>query len=418
MKAKFAKMLAVLVALTMVIPVSAMAGPLEPAASGVSGIYIVQLKDPPLPAYEGDIAGLQATSIQVTGAAKLDVNAPASVRYVNYLKTKQAQFLTNAAKAIGRKPEVVFQYQLALNGMAVRLTAAEAAALTKLDGVAEVVSDWVEYAQTDNGPTWIGADEIWDGSATGVDTKGEGMVIGIVDTGINMDHPSFADVGGDGYNHTNPRGKLYGWCDPANTEVYTTAVTCNDKLIGVWSFDADLPEDYNGHGSHVGSTAAGNVITAVVQAPTTSVTRTISGVAPHANIIAYSIEGTPGTGSAPGSSIAAAFEQVKRWCGRSQLLLRREQRSEPLVDGKLPICACPRRGYLHGHVGGQYWPESGYRLQQTCTVVSGSGQLHPRPQARKRVDRFGRRHHAPGRHDGLGLHRGLRPGAHRLFRLV
>lgn len=311
MKAKLARLLAVLLVLTMVFPISATAAPNAPTAGGDTQIYIVQLKDAALPTYEGGVAGLQATSPQVTGAAKLDVNAPASVRYVNYLKTKQAQFLTNAAAVIGRKPEVVFQYQYALNGMAVRLTAAEAAALAKLEGVVEVVPDWVEEVETDAGPAWIGAPAVWDGTATGVETKGEGMVVGIVDTGINMDHPSFAQVGPvDGYVHTNPRGKFYGWCDPTNTAVYTPTVTCNNKLIGVWSFDADLPEDYNGHGTHVGSTAAGNLLEAVVEAPTTAVTRTISGVAPHANIIAYSIEGTPGAGTAPGSNILAAFNQA------------------------------------------------------------------------------------------------------------
>ncbi len=312
MKSVISKMLAVLIALMLVVPVGAAPnGPNGAVASDAVSVYIVQLKDEPLPAYKGGIAGLQATSLEATGGEKLDVNTPASVRYINYLKSQQARFLTSAAKAAGHDLDVLFQYQLALNGVAVRLTAAEAAAIAKLDGVKAVVPDWVEYAPTDAGPTWIGADEIWDGTASGgVATKGEGMIIGIIDTGINMDHPSFADVGGDGYNHTNPRGKLYGWCDVTNTAVYTTAVTCNDKLIGVWSFDSDLPEDYNGHGSHVGSTAAGNVITAVMQAPTTAITRAISGVAPHANLIAYSIEGVPGAGTAPGSTIAAAFEQA------------------------------------------------------------------------------------------------------------
>ncbi len=31
-------------------------------------------------------------------------------------------------------------------------------------------------------------------------------MIGVLDRGINSDHPSFADIGGDGYDHTNPLG--------------------------------------------------------------------------------------------------------------------------------------------------------------------------------------------------------------------
>ncbi len=68
---------------------------------------------------------------------------------------------------------------------------------------------------TDAGPVWIGAQGIWDGTATGDESKGEGLIIGMIDTGINGDHPSFADIGGDGYNHTNPfgAGNYLGWCD-------------------------------------------------------------------------------------------------------------------------------------------------------------------------------------------------------------
>lgn len=142
-------------------------------------------------------------------------------------------------------------------------------------------------------------------------TMGEGIVVGIIDTGINMDHPSFADIGGDGYNHSNGRGKFYGWCDPENAD-YDPSLVCNDKLIGVWSGDTDSPEDADSHGSHVGSTVAGNVVeNVVINAPTTSVeVARISGVAPHANIIGYNIEGTPGTGSASGAVVIAATEQA------------------------------------------------------------------------------------------------------------
>ena len=64
--------------------------------------------------------------------------------------------------------------------------------------------------------SWIGAPAIW-GNATGgaPGTKGEGVVVGVIDTGINTDHPSFADLGPvDGYNHVNPRGRFFGLCAP------------------------------------------------------------------------------------------------------------------------------------------------------------------------------------------------------------
>src|SRR5439155_13067211 len=99
----------------------------------------------------------------------------------------------------------------------------------------------------------------------------------------NHDHPSFAATGGDGYTVRNPRGTYYGLCAPV-----TGTPFCNSKLIGVYDFTGTTPEDDNEHGSHTASTAVGNVIpAAVLHAPTIDITRRISGVAPHANLITY-----------------------------------------------------------------------------------------------------------------------------------
>ncbi len=312
MKARFFYLLVVVTMISMLGVGTVSAATLPPLASAKEPVdtYIIVLTDPPVPMYTGGIAGLKPTSIRVTGATKLDPQSPAVVAYKTYLENKQAHLLTAMEKTLGHAVDVLFTYQFSLNGMAVKLSPSEVAVVREMAGVKDVLPDWTEYVQTDAGPAWVGAPSIWDGSATGATgTMGEGIVVGIVDTGINMDHPSFADVGGDGYDHTNPRGKFYGWCDPASDH-YTTTVKCNDKLIGVWSGDEDLPEDYNGHGSHVASTVAGNVLTATFYAHTTVITRQISGVAPHANIIAYNIEGTPGEGSASGAVILAATEQA------------------------------------------------------------------------------------------------------------
>ena len=281
------------------------------AADSERSVYIVQLIEQPVSRYTGGVEGLRPTSPKATGATKLDMSAADSVAYAEYLKSAQANFISKMNAAAGRNVEVLYQYVAALNGMAVELTAEEAIAVAALPNVKLIQPDWTETVDTDAGPAWINADDIWSGSLGIPGTMGEGIVVGVVDTGINMDHPSFADVGADGYDHTNPRGKFFGWCDPAHPNFDPTLV-CNDKLIGVWSGDTDSPEDANSHGSHTASTAAGNFVeNAVVNAPTISVTvPLISGVAPHANIIAYNIEGAPGTGSASGAVIIAATEQA------------------------------------------------------------------------------------------------------------
>jgi hypothetical protein len=305
MKSGTLKVFVVMVIVMMlIVPVSANSTPDE-----ATGIYIVRLQDPPLAAYSGGIAGLEATSPRVTGARKLDANSPASMAYRDYLAEQQAQLIAAMEQSFGHQVEVLFQYDAAYNGMAVRLTAQEAATLATFPGVVDVQPDFVLYPTTDYGPAWIGAPGIWDGSDVpgGVGTKGEGVIVGILDTGLNMDHPSFAEVGpSDGYVHINPlgAGNYLGLCfDDPGTWV------CNDKLIGYYIYTGENHEDQDGHGSHTSSTTAGNVLDAgFVDLTPYNYSPAISGVAPHANIIGYDV--CNDTGGCPGSASIAATNQA------------------------------------------------------------------------------------------------------------
>lgn len=289
----------------------------EGAKASITGgdpsIYIVQFKDPAVAAYSGGISGLKATSPRVTKAQKLDTNAPASKDYANYLKGKQTSFVEQCKQAFGRDVAVTRTYKHALNAMAMELTAEEAKAMANMPDVKAITRERQEVPLTDVGPTFIGAKAIWNGNnPLGLPgTKGEGAVIAVLDSGINHDHPSYADIGGDGYDHTNPLGA--GNYIPGSHCDAVQPLFCNDKLIGAWDMvkspdeDPTSPEDTDGHGSHTASTAAGNVRqSATLFAPTTQLTRKISGVAPHANIIAYDVC----IDSCPGAALLGALEQV------------------------------------------------------------------------------------------------------------
>jgi subtilisin family serine protease len=247
---------------------------------------IILLEDPPLASYTGGIAGLLPTSPAALGAKRLDPSSAASVAYLNYLAAQQAQLVTAMEAALGRSVEVLHRYNAVLNGVAVRITPAEAATVETLPGVERVAADRKRFLLTDNGPRWIEAPRIWNGTATAgrPGTRGEGIVAGVIDTGVNHDHPSFADVGGDGFNHTNPRGRRFGVCAG---EPNGLTLLCNDKLIGMYDFTRTTPFDAIGHGSHTAGTVAGNVLNANVIAPTITLNRAVSGVAPHANLITY-----------------------------------------------------------------------------------------------------------------------------------
>ncbi len=304
MKSNRFRFLSILVIVFMLAsPLSALAAPAQNAATPAgSGVYIILLEGAPLASYRGGVPGLEATNPAARGENKLDAKSPASLAYLDYLAQQQAVFISMMELLLDRPVEVIYQYDAALNGMAVRITSQEAARVAAWPGVINVQAETIDYPDTDTGPTWIGADTIWDGSAVpgGVGSYGEGVIVGILDTGINSDHPSFADIGGDGYNHTNPwgAGNYVGYC-------VSTPSFCNDKLIGAWSYVSETvtPEDSNGHGSHTSSTAAGNFVDVSYPFPSGYVLNTtISGVAPHANIIMYDVCTASGCGSAGSTS--------------------------------------------------------------------------------------------------------------------
>lgn len=238
-------------------------------------VYIVRLQEAPL--------------VQTAGPGKLDLTAADSRRSLDRLQAVQEEALASFGRALGRAVEPLARYAVAFDGLAVELTAEEAYALAEIPGVATVQRSASFRIASDAGPAWTGAPAIWDGSGTGglPGTQGEGIVIGVIDTGITLGHASFADIGGDGYNHVNPRGSgsYAGWCNPANPN-YDASLPCNDKLIGVWSWpdSGGNPRDDQGHGTHTAGIAAGNHVSASLAA---GLTRAISGVAPHANLISY-----------------------------------------------------------------------------------------------------------------------------------
>ena len=255
------------------------------------GRYIVQFKDSPLSVYKGGLPNLSPTNPSARGIKKLNASNPDSMNYLNYLSRMHSDIHHKMEKTLGHGIDITHTFQVTFNGVAVKMSAAEAGLVAKLPEIADVIPDKIRYLHTDNGPQWIGADDVWAGSVS-ASTKGEGVVIGVIDTGINLANASFADVGDDGYNHSNPRPKYYGFCDEGHPD-YNAAFQCNDKLIGAYDFARDRGEpavlyDNDGHGSHTAGTAAGNVVNpATLNAPTISFNRTISGVAPHSNIISY-----------------------------------------------------------------------------------------------------------------------------------
>lgn len=317
----------VLLALSLAAPVFAKSDPASGTGNGKQR-YIVILDDPPLAAYDGrilhtperdmDSIRLPATANRFTGAKKLDVNSPGSKRYLKFLDDRFESFRGESALRLGRKLKPTHRYRNALNGFATELSETEVLSLREVPGVRMVVRDEVHKLETDSGPNWIGADKIYAGTAGPfAATGGEGVVVGIIDSGVNWDHNSFVDPGegsSPGYDHINPKLFPLGLCSQND-------VLCNDKLIGVYDFVEDDPntveveesnngKDNAGHGSHVASIAVGNPLSVTLN----GIPTVIAGVAPNANMISYRVcfIGDPADPDDDGCQTSAIFSAIEQ----------------------------------------------------------------------------------------------------------
>ncbi|RME49243.1 MAG: peptidase S8, partial [Chloroflexi bacterium] len=290
---------------------------------------IVDLEAPGLAAYDGSIAGLAATSPSVTGASRLDVEGVAAQSYLAYVNAQIDAFESAAAQRI---PQALFghRFDVVLGGVGVVVPADRVEELRSLPGVRAVYPDRLVDLATDRSPDWIGAPAVWD-ALGGQATAGEGVVVGIIDSGIWPEHPSFSDPDPAGNPYPDPPGGPYA-CEFGNTEANANdaAFECNNKLLGAArTMDtADIlaslgqieylpgefisARDNDGHGTHVASTAAGNG--GVMASLFGNEIAEVSGIAPRAQVLAYKIcferwTGTFFTCSAFTSDMAAAIQQ-------------------------------------------------------------------------------------------------------------
>lgn len=255
--------------------------------------YMIRLKSESVATYRGGKAGFEPTAVE---GRSVDADSSEARAYRGELQREQANFIDRMEQAAQGRVDVKFQYDVIVNGMAVVMTPDDARRVAADPAVDEIHLEKQRELHTDEGPVWIDAHEVWDANGTlglPADYKGEGMIIGIIDTGINPSNGSFADVGDDLFDHDNPlgAGTYLGVCD-SGFEHYDPVYPCNDKLIGAYNFVApgEPALDYDGHGSHTASTAGGNVVAGaelIVPTMVTNPTFDISGVAPHANIVAY-----------------------------------------------------------------------------------------------------------------------------------
>lgn len=224
---------------------------------------------------------------------------------------------------------MVHSYKKVFNGASLIVSGDQVADLAALPGVKAVYLDELLQPETEVSPGFIGAPALW-GQLGGQESAGEGVTVGIVDSGIWPEHPSFSDPDPSGKPFaappTLPGANGFGAGGPRETcdfgdDAYNpndADFDCNNKLIGAYDFldtykavigllpgEFDSARDDNGHGTHTASTAAGN---GAVAATLLGVPHgLVSGIAPRAHVIAYRVCGDEGCFS---SDSVAAIEQA------------------------------------------------------------------------------------------------------------
>ena len=230
------------------------------SAQTQSEYYVVVFKDPPAASYTGGIKGLKAT--KPARGEQLNPRAKEVRAYADYLKGVHANYHAYLnSKAAGA--EVVAEYALAANAVAIKANGANPETLKQGPGVKSVDASWLYRPAMNDSVELISADDVWP-SQGGRSNAGSGVKVGIIDTGIDESH-DFFDCKGDIPNKVYASGG-----DPP---------------------PFDLPTIVFDHGTHVAGTVAGCVIT-LTEGP---ILGPISGVAPGADLYDYNV--FPGFGA-------------------------------------------------------------------------------------------------------------------------
>lgn len=212
--------------------------------------------------------------------------------------------------------EITATYTDAINGVAVKLPAGMVSGLAELDTVWAVYpniliqADPVEYGTEADGDSiqagmadtrdFLGIDYIH----SALELTGEGITVGVIDTGVDYNHPdlkdAFADSVPEGSDAKLYNGKFYGRNFVVYSELgYNMSERANafnpmETTYEEWSATGYAEQNSNGgsfytsHGTHVSGTVAGRGVNEPVSA---------LGMAPDATLVVYRVLGPYGSGS-------------------------------------------------------------------------------------------------------------------------
>ncbi|MFQ5738254.1 MAG: S8 family serine peptidase [Acidobacteriota bacterium] len=273
------------------------------SASGDGGdvqLYLVVL-DPPSVVEKI----VEWTPDQGPPARRRLLDGSASAQYRKQIEQAQQAFakslsgpaLFRAGQPV-RPIEVVERRSFLIDSLLVRATPDQALFLARREGVKGVYPNARRFLLMDAAPELVGAPVFWQ-QLGGLSVAGRGVKIGIVDSGINTDHPMFKDPDSA---LTPPAGYPLGFSDFTNNKVIV-ARTYVKTQYGLQAQNNNTPEDEVGHGSQVAGVAAGKPVDAPLGF--------VRGIAPQAFLGNYKVFGDPNINSTTTSAaVIAAIEDA------------------------------------------------------------------------------------------------------------
>lgn len=329
MKNRISIVLTILLVLGMVAaPATMAAGPVSPSDGGpvspdaapvASHRLIVQLESPCVAAWSHD------SGMARLAGGKLDLDAAVAQSYLNQLVAEQDAFVARMSKALPTASVAEYidelgthqaaTYQVVFNGMAIdpgSTPRSEARrVLSMMPGVRNVALDYARVPMVYTSTALINAPAVWGcGAVGGRENGGAGVKVASMDGGLHHEAPMFS---GEGYDY------------PADFPAGGLGLKANNngKIIAsrayFRTFDPPAAGDENpwpgmrgtSHGTHTGSTAAGNIVDAeVLGFPLPE----ISGVAPGAWVMSYRVfyHSITADGSFHDAEGIAALEDIVR----------------------------------------------------------------------------------------------------------
>jgi minor extracellular serine protease Vpr len=212
---------------------------------------------------------------------KLDIASSASQAYLARLSSAQALAAREIRRAVP-SARISYHYRVVLDGLAVRLRYRDLPRLFEVRAVRKVYPSVRYRLDTNKSPSVIRADTFW--ARTG--GRGQGIKIGVVDDGVDMDNPFF-----------NPAGFSYPAGFPKGGRKWTTP-----KVIVARAFPGPgsgrqgrlaLWRPASFHGTHVAGIASGVAGTVVGPGPDHPAVAGLSGIAPRAWIGNYRVFNSP-----------------------------------------------------------------------------------------------------------------------------